>query len=144
MAVAVVALEDAYTDAHLFKTICQIRRGELDDAGTHELVHHIRGTARPLAPSHVASSSSSLFGISGSPLSYPPHLAPRCCVPIRITSLSRVGFVKLVCAVMDPSAPLQSFASPKVCPVHRPTVVHAFVLCFACCHECRRDGGRLH
>jgi hypothetical protein len=27
--------------------ICHIRGDELDDAGTHELVHHIRGTATP-------------------------------------------------------------------------------------------------
>jgi hypothetical protein len=27
----------------LFETICQIRGDELDGAGTHELVHHIRG-----------------------------------------------------------------------------------------------------
>jgi hypothetical protein len=35
----VVALEDAYTDAHLFEMICPIRGGELDGAGTHDLVH---------------------------------------------------------------------------------------------------------
>jgi hypothetical protein len=43
----VTALEDAYTDADLFETISQIRANELDDAGTHELVHHIRGKATP-------------------------------------------------------------------------------------------------
>jgi hypothetical protein len=43
----VAALEDAYTDADLFETICQIRGDELDDAGTHEVVHHIRGKATP-------------------------------------------------------------------------------------------------
>jgi hypothetical protein len=37
----VAALKDAYTDAHLFETI---RGDELDDACTHELVHHILGT----------------------------------------------------------------------------------------------------
>jgi hypothetical protein len=31
----------------LFETVCQIRGDELDDTGTHELVHHIRGTASP-------------------------------------------------------------------------------------------------
>jgi hypothetical protein len=43
----VAALDDAYTSANLFETICQIRGDELDDAGTHELVHHIRGKATP-------------------------------------------------------------------------------------------------
>jgi hypothetical protein len=43
----VAALEDAYTDADLFETICQIRGDELDGASTHELVHHIRGEATP-------------------------------------------------------------------------------------------------
>jgi hypothetical protein len=43
----VAALEDAYTDADLFETICQIRGNELDDAGTHDLVYHIRGKATP-------------------------------------------------------------------------------------------------
>jgi hypothetical protein len=37
----------AYTDADLFETVCQIRGDELDDAGTFELVHHIRGKATP-------------------------------------------------------------------------------------------------
>jgi hypothetical protein len=41
----VAALEDAYTDADLFETVCQIRGNGLDDAGTYELVHHIRGKA---------------------------------------------------------------------------------------------------
>jgi hypothetical protein len=31
----------------LFETISQIRGVELDDAGTFELVHHIRGKATP-------------------------------------------------------------------------------------------------
>jgi hypothetical protein len=33
----------------LFKTVCQIRRDEVDDAGTYELVlvHHIRGKGAP-------------------------------------------------------------------------------------------------
>jgi hypothetical protein len=31
----------------LFETICQIRGDELDEANTHELVHHIHGTATP-------------------------------------------------------------------------------------------------
>jgi hypothetical protein len=43
----VSALEDAYTDADLFETICQIRGDEVDGAGTHELVHHIRDEATP-------------------------------------------------------------------------------------------------
>jgi hypothetical protein len=34
---AVATLEDAYSDAHLFETICQIRGDEVDGAGTHEL-----------------------------------------------------------------------------------------------------------
>jgi hypothetical protein len=41
------ALEDAYTVADLFETICQIRGDEQDNADTHELVHHIRGKATP-------------------------------------------------------------------------------------------------
>jgi hypothetical protein len=44
---AVAALEDAYTEADLFEIICQIRGDELDEAGTSELVHHIRGKAIP-------------------------------------------------------------------------------------------------
>jgi hypothetical protein len=40
-------LRGAYTDAHLFETICQIRGDELDGAGTNELVHHILGEAKP-------------------------------------------------------------------------------------------------
>jgi hypothetical protein len=43
----VAALEDAYTDADLFETVCQIRGDKLDDAGTYELVHHICGKAIP-------------------------------------------------------------------------------------------------
>jgi hypothetical protein len=40
----VAALDDAYTDADLFETVCQILADELDDAGTYELVRqHIRG-----------------------------------------------------------------------------------------------------
>jgi hypothetical protein len=75
---------------------------------------------RPLVPSPVASSSSSLFGISGSlqngdsstlsrsrkSVAYLalPHLVPRCCVSFGMTSLSRLGVIKLACAVMYPSA----------------------------------------
>jgi hypothetical protein len=40
-------IEDAYTGADLFYTVCQIRVDELDGAGTYELVHHIRGIATP-------------------------------------------------------------------------------------------------
>jgi hypothetical protein len=40
----VAALEDAYNDA---ETVCQICGDELNDAGTYELVHHIRGKASP-------------------------------------------------------------------------------------------------
>jgi hypothetical protein len=40
------ALEDVYTDAHLFETICQILGDEHDSAGTHGLAHHIRGEAK--------------------------------------------------------------------------------------------------
>jgi hypothetical protein len=43
----VAALEDAYTDADLFETVCQIRGDELDDAAIYELVHHIRGKGTP-------------------------------------------------------------------------------------------------
>jgi hypothetical protein len=43
----VAALEDADTDADLLETICKIRGDEVDDAGTYELVHHIRGKATP-------------------------------------------------------------------------------------------------
>jgi hypothetical protein len=46
----VAALEDAYTKADLFETVCQIRGDELDDAGTYELLHHIRGKATPEEP----------------------------------------------------------------------------------------------
>jgi hypothetical protein len=57
MSTTVAALEDAYTDPGLFETICQIRGDELDDAGTHEPVHHIRGTPdeQALVPSLIAS-----------------------------------------------------------------------------------------
>jgi hypothetical protein len=41
----VAVLEDAYTDADLFETVCQIRGDELDDAGTYELVHHTHAKA---------------------------------------------------------------------------------------------------
>jgi hypothetical protein len=44
---SVAALEDADTDADLYETICTIRGGKLDSAGTHKLVHHIRGEATP-------------------------------------------------------------------------------------------------
>jgi hypothetical protein len=43
--VCVAALEDAYADADLFETFCQIRGDELDEAGIYELLHHIRGKA---------------------------------------------------------------------------------------------------
>jgi hypothetical protein len=56
-------LREAYTDAHLFETICQIRGDELDGAGTNELVHRIlvslNLTNMTLVPSPVQSSSSS-------------------------------------------------------------------------------------
>jgi hypothetical protein len=38
----IAALENACTDADLFEAVCQIRGDEGDDAGTFELVHHIR------------------------------------------------------------------------------------------------------
>ena len=55
-------------------------------------------------------------------LPYPIYLAPQCCVPIGITSLSLVGFVELACAVINPSPQLHSFAAPRpnVCLGHRP------------------------
>jgi hypothetical protein len=42
-----LSLEVAYTDASFFETICQILGDDLDSAGTHELVQHIRGEATP-------------------------------------------------------------------------------------------------
>jgi hypothetical protein len=105
---------------------------------------HLR--KRPLVPSPVASSSRLLFGMSGSPRNgYSstlirsrkslahlalPHLVPRCCVPIGTISLSRVGLVQLACAVMDPSAPPQSFASPKY--MRRASISHACA-CYLLC-----------
>jgi hypothetical protein len=44
---SIAALEDAYTDADLFETVCQSRGDKVDDGGTYELVHHIRGRVRP-------------------------------------------------------------------------------------------------
>jgi hypothetical protein len=38
----IAALENAYTDADLLETIRQIHGDELDGAGTHELIQHIR------------------------------------------------------------------------------------------------------
>jgi hypothetical protein len=58
-----------------------------------------------------------------------PRLVPRCCVPIGITSLSRVELVKLACAVMDLSPPLQSFDSPKRMP--RPSISHGYAFNFS-------------
>jgi hypothetical protein len=59
-----------------------------------------------------------------------PRLVPRCCAPVGITSLSRVELVKLACAVMDPSAPLQAFASPKRMP--RASISHAYACSLLC------------
>jgi hypothetical protein len=42
MPATIATLEDAFTDADVFETFCQIRGDELDGAGTHERVHHIR------------------------------------------------------------------------------------------------------
>jgi hypothetical protein len=78
--------------------------------------------------------------ISGEPCPAPPgamvlhshrhYSCPTwCCIPIDITSLSRVGLVKLACAVIFQSAPLQSFASPKRMP--RASTGHARVCSFA-------------
>jgi hypothetical protein len=97
---AVTALEYAYTDAHLFETIVQIREDELDGAGTLKSsitsAVKLHPTNRPLVHSPIASSSSSLFGIRLSSkwkqldahqkqksLVYLvlPLLAPRRCVP---------------------------------------------------------------
>jgi hypothetical protein len=47
MSASAAAIEDAYTDAILFKTICQIRGDDVDDTGAHELAHRICGTATP-------------------------------------------------------------------------------------------------
>jgi hypothetical protein len=97
----------------------------------------------PSVPSSVASF---LFGIYGLPqnggnstltrsrkyLAFLalPRMVPRCCVPVGITLLSRVEVVKLACAVMDPSVPLQSFASPKRMP--RASISHACVCSLPC------------
>jgi hypothetical protein len=123
----VATLEDAYTDADLFETVSQVR----GDGNV---------------PSPVASSSSFLAGIyslprNGNNLTLTrskkswvclvlPRLVSRCYVPIGITPLSRVELVKLACAVMDPSTPLQSFASPK----HRPraSISHVCVCSLPC------------
>jgi hypothetical protein len=146
----VAALEDAYADADLFETVFQIRVDELDDAGTYELVHHIRGKATANALSLGSFTRRKLkqllFGIYGLPRNgnslmltrskkslvclVLPRLVPPCCVPIGITSSSRVELVKLACAVMDPSAPLQSFASPKRMP--RASISHARVCSLLC------------
>jgi hypothetical protein len=89
------ALKDAYTDADLFETVCQIRGDELDDAGTYELVHHIRGKAtadelalgsfthrklKQLPSLTLIRSKKSLVCL------VLPRLVPPCCVPIGITS----------------------------------------------------------
>jgi hypothetical protein len=46
VSITVAALGDAYNDADLFETIRQIRRDEVDGAGTYELVHHNRSENR--------------------------------------------------------------------------------------------------
>jgi hypothetical protein len=94
LSAVVTALEDAYTDADLFETICQIRGDKQDGAGTHELVHHMHGEATPdeqvlgcftrrkqLQPLpiwvlHLASTACR----SRTSLAYlvMPHLTPRC------------------------------------------------------------------
>jgi hypothetical protein len=128
---AAAALTHAYTDTEL---VCQIRVDDLDDAGTYEVVHHIRGKATPDefalgVPSPVASSSNFLSGIYGLTPTRSrkslaclvlPRLVPRSCVLIGITSSSRVELVKVACGVIDPSASFQSFVSPKSMP-HAPT-----------------------
>jgi hypothetical protein len=43
----IAALEETYSNVDLFEMICQIRGDELNGAGTHELVHRIRGEAIP-------------------------------------------------------------------------------------------------
>jgi hypothetical protein len=98
-------------------------------------------TSLNLVPLPTASSSTFLAGIYGLPRNgndltlsrskkalaclVLPRLVPRCCAPIGLTSLSRVELVKLACAVMDLSAPLQSFLSPKRMP--RASISHACV-----------------
>jgi hypothetical protein len=133
----VAALEDAYTDADLFETICQIRGDELDGASTHELVHHIRGEATPeeealgtltrrklkqlsiwdlwLASEWKQLDAHQKQNVFGALVL--PHMALRCCVPIGITTLSLcVALAKLVCVAMDPSVPLQRSASLRRMP----------------------------
>jgi hypothetical protein len=117
VSVSIAAIEDAYTESDLFETICQIRGDDVDDAGTHELVHHIRSTAtldeqalgsftpRKLKqlpiwdlwlPSEwkqlVTHQKQKVFRV---PCPAPPGATVLC--PIRITSLSRVGLATLAC-----------------------------------------------
>jgi hypothetical protein len=72
------------------------RVDELDGAGTHEFVYHIRGEHFYLPWN---GNSSTLTG-SRTFLAYRvlPHLAPQCCVTIEITSLSREGLATFACA----------------------------------------------
>jgi hypothetical protein len=147
-------LEDAYTDTVSFETICQIcqiRGNEvIDDAGTHELAHHIRSTTTPdelalgsftrrklkqlpiwdlwLASEWKQLDAHQKQEVFGVPC--PAHLVPRCCVPIGITTISRVGLVKLLCAVMDPSEMLQSAAYLKRMP--RASTSYAYVCSLLC------------
>jgi hypothetical protein len=65
----VAALEDAYTDADLFETICQIRGDQVDGAGTYELVHHIR-SVNPATSTYAPFASSLL----------PFHRDGHCCM----------------------------------------------------------------
>ena len=148
MPASVAAIEDAYTDTDFFETICQIRGDNVDDAGTHELVHHVRDIAAPDEQALGSFTPPKLkqfpFGISGSyrngnsstltrsrkSLVYLAlsQLEPRYCVPIGITSLSRVALVKLACAVMDPSAPIQSFAQTYASCTDQPCMRLFFAL----------------
>jgi hypothetical protein len=60
----IAALEDAYTNANLLETICQIRGDELDDAVTQELAPHLGSLARNGNSSKVARRRTSLRTLS--------------------------------------------------------------------------------
>jgi hypothetical protein len=103
----VAPLEDAYTDADLFATISQIRGDEPD--GTCSLhLYHGEATLDEQAFGSVTGHELKQFPTSRDlclasewkqldvhqqpvPLVVLPHLVPRCCVPIGITTLSRLG-----------------------------------------------------
>jgi hypothetical protein len=150
----IAALEDTYTGAALLETIRQIHVDELDGAGTHEVIHHIREgtpTNRPLFPSSFASLSCSLLGISGSswngssstlfdvPCPAPPGVAFLLDLQDQVVLDSQSSHVLRWIQSCRSRASLRS----SVRFVYR-QAVHAFVLYFVCCHGFRRHGRRLH